>query len=649
MNKPKKALGISASSYTQFRQCERKWYIGYVIKPDVPKTPALQTGIDVHDWLEAYLKGEELPDIDEKLVNIAKAGIEFLPEPGTVQVEEWVEDICGPLPFRGKVDFYSCEDGVLHIRDHKTTSRSSNAKTEAELALDPQMLAYAYVLARKLDIQPSKVKFSHIYYLTKSKIPTSFRVNAEAEWKDVEKNWRDFERVAKVMSRLAKAQRQEEITPDVSQCRFCWFKEHCSAYPKKKKKKTDVSDSSDSARLKQQKEKQTGEENMGIMDQIKEQKAKQAAAREAAEKAKQELEKLEAEAKQALTAIDHPLAPKEEVNWKLLGEKLIEAIEQKEQAGDIFTFDTLFSFLEYKLDRKIRQEDADSLMEACGGRLVKGDNYISLKEVEVVVEKPKATGGLSNYIEQMEGINTSHQLPKGWTVEQAKTFWRKILASLSRKEMVPDAEVRTHAKESISGTRMPRGSTIRSLVQWLNTGGIPVEMGSDDSSLMLGVSDHEVEMAKKLATAPVTPAVVEEPKTHLKPIGKMDHDVVVTTSPEPVVEDEVVVEAEAPLAPVVVYINAFPSDHIPTKLSTILEPLQEQVAEEKGLSYYNLAEYRTGPKLVASKFLAALNGSHASKLLGKSVFASQKDPCLAELLPLLERRADIVIVRGFIG
>jgi CRISPR/Cas system-associated exonuclease Cas4 (RecB family) len=649
MNKPKKALGISASSYTQFRQCERKWYIGYVIKPDVPKTPALQTGIDVHDWLEAYLKGEELPDIDEKLVNIAKAGIEFLPEPGTVQVEEWVEDICGPLPFRGKVDFYSCEDGVLHIRDHKTTSRSSNAKTEAELALDPQMLAYAYVLARKLDIQPSKVKFSHIYYLTKSKIPTSFRVNAEAEWKDVEKNWRDFERVAKVMSRLAKAQRQEEITPDVSQCRFCWFKEHCSAYPKKKKKKTDVSDSSDSARLKQQKEKQTGEENMGIMDQIKEQKAKQAAAREAAEKAKQELEKLEAEAKQALTAIDHPLAPKEEVNWKLLGEKLIEAIEQKEQAGDIFTFDTLFSFLEYKLDRKIRQEDADSLMEACGGRLVKGDNYISLKEAEVVVEKPKATGGLSNYIEQMEGINTSHQLPKGWTVEQAKTFWRKILASLSRKEMVPDAEVRTHAKESISGTRMPRGSTIRSLVQWLNTGGIPVEMGSDDSSLMLGVSDHEVEMAKKLATAPVTPAVVEEPKTHLKPIGKMDHDVVVTTSPEPVVEDEVVVEAEAPLAPVVVYINAFPSDHIPTKLSTILEPLQEQVAEEKGLSYYNLAEYSTGPKLVASKFLAALNGSHASKLLGKSVFASQKDPCLAELLPLLERRADIVIVRGFIG
>jgi CRISPR/Cas system-associated exonuclease Cas4 (RecB family) len=649
MNKPKKALGISASSYTQFRQCERKWYIGYVIKPDVPKTPALQTGIDVHDWLEAYLKGEEPPEIDEKLVNIAKAGIEFLPEPGTVQVEEWVEDICGPLPFRGKVDFYSCEDGVLHIRDHKTTSRSSNAKTEAELALDPQMLAYAYVLARKLDIQPSKVKFSHIYYLTKSKIPTSFRVNAEAEWKDVEKNWRDFERVAKVMSRLAKAQRQEEITPDVSQCRFCWFKEHCSAYPKKKKKKTDVSDSSDSARLKQQKEKQTGEENMGIMDQIKEQKAKQAAAREAAEKAKQELEKLEAEAKQALTAIDHPLAPKEEVNWKLLGEKLIEAIEQKEQAGDIFTFDTLFSFLEYKLDRKIRQEDADSLMEACGGRLVKGDNYISLKEVEVVVEKPKATGGLSNYIEQMEGINTSHQLPKGWTVEQAKTFWRKILASLSRKEMVPDAEVRTHAKESISGTRMPRGSTIRSLVQWLNTGGIPVEMGSDDSSLMLGVSDHEVEMAKKLATAPVTPAVVEEPKTHLKPIGKMDHDVVVTTSPEPVVEDEVVVEAEAPLAPVVVYINAFPSDHIPTKLSTILEPLQEQVAEEKGLSYYNLAEYSTGPKLVASKFLAALNGSHASKLLGKSVFASQKDPCLAELLPLLERRADIVIVRGFIG
>ena len=102
-------------------------------------------------------------------------------------------------------------------------------------------------------------------------------------------------------------------------------------------------------------------------------------------------------------------------------------------------------------------------------------------------------------------------------------------------------------------------------------------------------------------------------------------------------------------APVIVYINAFPSDHIPTKLSAILEPLQDEVAEEKGLAYYNLAEYSTGPKLVASKFLALLNGCHASKLLGKSVFASQKDPCLNELLPILERRVDIIIVRGFIG
>ena len=173
-------------------------------------------------------------------------------------------------------------------------------------------------------------------------------------------------------------------------------------------------------------------------------------------------------------------------------------------------------------------------------------------------------------------------------------------------------------------------------------------MSADDCTLRLGVSDHEVEMAEKLAQAPVTvQEPVEEPKTHLKPVGKIEEDVVVTTTP--VVEEPKEPVAPAALAPVVVYINAFPSDHIPTKLSTILEPLQDQVAEEKGLSYYNLAEYNTGPKLVASKFLALLNGSHASKLLGKSVFASQKDPCLAELLPLLERRADIIIVRGFIG
>ena len=113
-----------------------------------------------------------------------------------------------------------------------------------------------------------------------------------------------------------------------------------------------------------------------------------------------------------------------------------------------------------------------------------------------------------------------------------------------------------------------------------------------------------------------------------------------------VVEEPV---APATLAPVVVYINSFPSDHIPTKLSTILEPLQDEVAEEHGLTYYHLVKYEKGPSFVASKFLAALNGCHASVVLGKSVFASQKDPCLAELLPILERRADIIIVRGFIG
>jgi CRISPR/Cas system-associated exonuclease Cas4 (RecB family) len=640
MNKPKRKMGISASSYTQFTQCERKWYIGYVIKPDVPKTPALQTGIDVHDWLEAYLKGEELPDIDEKLVNIAKAGIEYLPEPGTVQVEEWVEDICGPLPFRGKVDFYSCEDGILHISDHKTTSRSANAKTEAELALNPQMLAYAYVLARKLDIQPKAIKFSHIYYLTKSKIATSFRVDAEAEWADVEKNWRDFERVAKVMQRLAKVQRQEAITPDVSQCRFCWFKEHCSAYPKKKTK------------TKTKQKAKTGED-MSIMDKIKEQKAKQAAAKAEIERLKKEVK----QASEAIAEIDHPLAPKEEVDWKLLGEQLIKAIQEKEAADEDFTFDTLFEFLEWHLQRKIQQEDADNLMEACGNRLIKGMNYISLKDAvkEVIVEQPNepSAGGLSNYIDTMLQFKKNKCLPGNWNLAQVESFWKKALMALSSSEVLNDVAVRTMAKEAVAGNRLPRSSTVKTLVKWVNDAGVPVEMSTDDCTLRLGVSDHELEMAEKLGAAPVTvqepveEPVVEEPKTHLKPVGKVEADVVVTTTP--VVEEPVAPAPASVDVPVIVYINAFPSDHIPTKLSTILEPLQDQVAEEKGLAYYNLAEYSTGPKHVASKFLALLNGSHASKLLGKSVFASQKDPCLNELLPLLERRADIIIVRGFIS
>jgi len=632
MNKPKRKMGISASSYTQFMQCERKWYIGYIIKPDVPKTPALQTGIDVHNWLEAYLKGEELPDIGEKLVNIAKAGIEYLPEPGTVQVEEWVEDVCGPLPFRGKVDFYTYEDGVLHIRDHKTTGRSSNAKTEAELALSPQMLAYAYVLARKLGIRPKKIKFTHIYYLTKSKIATSFRVDAEAQWADVEKNWKDFERVAKVMARLAKAQRQEAITPDVSQCRFCWYKEQCTAYPKKDKKP------------KPKPKTKSGEKDMGIMDKIREQKAKQAAA-------KAELAKLEAEVKQAseeIATIDHPLAPKDEVDWKLLGELLMEA------GGNRFLTEELFRFLEYKLDRKIKQEDANNLMEACGERLVRGlgmdgVNYISAVNTPVKPQKEEVpSGGLSDYITQVLAYESTKELPPKWTLEQGHAFWRRVLMGLSSAPVLGDTEVRTIAKTVSGGTRLPRGSTVSALVKWVHAAGIPIERGADDSALRLGVSDHEKEMAEKLGAM-----LPPEPETLDEPVGKIEEDVVVTTAPvaeEPVAPAPV---ADAPAAPadvpVVVYINAFPSDHIPTKLSTILGPLQDEVAEEHGLTYYHLVKYEKGPSFVASKFLAALNGCHASVVLGKSVFASQKDPCLAELLPILERRADIIIVRGFIG
>ena len=384
---------------------------------------------------------------------------------------------------------------------------------------------------------------------------------------------------------------------------------------------------------------------MSIMDKIKAQKAKQAAAKAEIEKLKKEVK----QASEAIAEIDHPLAPKEEVDWKLLGEQLIKAIREKEAADEDFTFDTLFEFLEWHLQRKIEQEDANKLMEACGNRLVKGMNYIALwelpnKDVEVVVEQPKATGGLSNYIDTMLQFKKNKCLPGNWNLTQVESFWKKALMALSSSEILTDVAVRTMAKEAVAGNRLPRSSTIKALVKWINEAGVPVEMSDSDCALRLGVSDHEMQMAEKLGAAPVTvQKPIEEPV--------VEEPVVEEPIEEPMVEEPVVEEPVAPaaLAPVIVYINAFPSDHIPTKLSAILEPLQDEVAEEKGLAYYNLAEYSTGPKLVASKFLALLNGCHASKLLGKSVFASQKDPCLNELLPILERRVDIIIVRGFIG
>ena len=395
---------------------------------------------------------------------------------------------------------------------------------------------------------------------------------------------------------------------------------------------------------------------MDIKERIKQQKARQAAAKLAKAKADADLASLELQAATEEAAdLNHPTAPKDVVDWQRLGDALVRSIEEKEAEGDIFEKESLLDFLLYHLDREIKQEDADSLMEACGHRLVQGANYISLKEEEAPAPVQKApakkvatkkapvkkaakraeTLGLSNFIDIVQNTKFSKGLPPKWTVEQVQSFWTKVLAALSSEETLGDIRVRTFAKDVSGGSRLPRSSTIKVLVKWVQTVGVPIEMSEEDCTLALGVSDHEQEMAEKLGAVTVAPPIPIPEPVQEKP------------APAPVVQ-----EAPAPVvqeAPVVVYINAFPSDHIPTKLSTILEPLQDEVAEEHGLPYYHLVKYEKGPSFVASKFLALLNGCHASKLLGKSVFTSQKDPCLAELLPLLERRADIVIVRGFIG
>ncbi len=236
-DKSKSSIGISASSYTTFLSCKRKWWLEKVKGLPTRKTPALQMGIDIHDWLEAYLKGEEPPVIKEKLVNVAKSGIEHLPEPGTVRVEEWVKTKCAGMPFRGKVDFYTVEDdGTLHISDHKTTSRPANAKTSEELSYNPQMLAYAYTLAKTLGIKPERVKLTHIYYLTKG-VPSSWKVDSETSWERIQKNWKDFERVARVMQRYMKIKEQKQVPPNLQACRFCSFKQDCEAYTVGKEKK----------------------------------------------------------------------------------------------------------------------------------------------------------------------------------------------------------------------------------------------------------------------------------------------------------------------------------------------------------------------------------------------------------------------------
>jgi hypothetical protein len=245
-NKKGSDLNISASAIETFRDCQRKWYFGYVERIRGPKSPAAERGDKIHDLAERYLKGEVDPEAlegeDAKWFRYLMPGLEYAPTPGQVAadgwgVEDWVKEPCGPLNFVGKVDFYnvSLDDGPV-ICDWKTTGNAQWrwSKTPEQLAGFLQPHVYAYSLLK--DNPPDTVSFQHVNLQSRGR-PDAMQVWAnEVPWEHIEQTWETVKDISHQMATIAKAnETAETVNPNTKACKKFGGCEHadiCSASPR---------------------------------------------------------------------------------------------------------------------------------------------------------------------------------------------------------------------------------------------------------------------------------------------------------------------------------------------------------------------------------------------------------------------------------
>jgi hypothetical protein len=178
---------FSASQVNAFNNCQRVWFIQWVLGIKGPQTPAQLRGVEIHTILEHYLRhGEILPawKIDPSKWEKHELGYEryiewakpFLPDPNEphLAVEQQVfldtpsgERIDGyheaaGIPLVGYIDMGRWSLEIPEVWDLKTTSNMRYVKTPAELHKDVQLNTYARWV---FQVEPSlnEVKCGHIY------------------------------------------------------------------------------------------------------------------------------------------------------------------------------------------------------------------------------------------------------------------------------------------------------------------------------------------------------------------------------------------------------------------------------------------------------------------------------------------------------
>lgn len=162
---PEGATFFSASQIKLYKTCKVCWAARYLDKVEQAPNAAAQRGVDIHKMLEDYLSEGKPIDPSSKYGKIALSGIEYLPSPGTCEVEDKFIFSYEDIFFRGIIDFYYKKEDLWVVGDHKTTGDFRWSLSQAALSKDLQAALYAfYIMGKTSNIQ---AELNWVYYLTK--------------------------------------------------------------------------------------------------------------------------------------------------------------------------------------------------------------------------------------------------------------------------------------------------------------------------------------------------------------------------------------------------------------------------------------------------------------------------------------------------
>jgi RecB family exonuclease len=186
---------LSASQIGTWNQCKRKWGYSYLDRIKTPSHPSAELGQRVHAVLEAWLKDGVPFNLSTEEGQIASSGLQYLPLPGSAEVEAGFVVQTETAKYRGFIDARFREELPV-ILDHKTTSDLRWAKTEEDLRKDVQATLYA--AEAMLRTGSDAVELRWIYYTTR-KPYKSRKVSLVVVKDEIEANFDAIDRTAAEM------------------------------------------------------------------------------------------------------------------------------------------------------------------------------------------------------------------------------------------------------------------------------------------------------------------------------------------------------------------------------------------------------------------------------------------------------------------